>query len=141
MSGFLLDTNVISEIIKPRPAQKVIEWLDSTDEELIFLSVLTIGELRKGINLHPDAARRAKLEAFLASDVRERFEDRILPIDDAIAERWGLLAARAKTANNHILPVVDGLLAATAQHHDLTLVTRNVDDVSPTGVPLFNPWA
>jgi predicted nucleic acid-binding protein len=115
VNGFLLDTNVISEIINSRPVQKVIEWLDSTDEELIFLSVLTIGEIRKGINLHPDAARRAKLEAFLASDVRERFEDRILPVDDAIAERWGLLAARARTVKNQILPVVDGLLAATAR--------------------------
>ena len=140
MSGFLLDTNVISEIIKPKPSPKVVEWLEATNEELLFLSVLTIGEIRKGINLHSDAGRRAKLEAFLASDIRERFEDRILPIDDAVAERWGLLAARTRTERNHVLPVIDGLLAATALHHDLTFVTRNVGDVALTGVSIFNPW-
>lgn len=140
MSGFLLDTNVIAEIIKLKPEPKVIQWLEATQEELLFLSVLTIGEIRKGIHLHPDAARRAKREAFLASDVRERFEDRILPIDDAVAERWGLLAAKAKTEKNHALPVIDGLLAATALHHDLTFVTRNAGDVAATGVPVFNPW-
>jgi len=140
MSGFLLDTNVISELIKPKPAPKVVNWIEATDEELIFLSVLTIGEIRNGINLHPDSGKRAKLEAWLASDVRARFEDRILSVDDAVAERWGLLMAKAKTQKNHKLPVIDGLLAATAQHHDLILVTRNVDDVAPTGVQWFNPW-
>lgn len=140
MSGFLLDTNVISEIIKPKPSPRVVQWLEATDEDLLYLSVLTIGEIRKGINLHPDAARRARLEAFLSSDIRKRFDGRVLPIDDAVAERWGLLAARARTAKNVILPVIDGLLAATAQHHDLTLVTRNVEDVAVTGVSIFNPW-
>jgi predicted nucleic acid-binding protein len=140
VSGFLLDTNVISELLKPRPEPKVTTWLDSTDEELIFLSVLTIGEIRKGINLHPDALRRAKLESFLASQVQARFERRILPVDSAIAERWGLLTAKAKTEKGHTLPVIDGLFAATAQHHNLTLVTRNTRDVEPTGVQLFNPW-
>ena len=140
MSGFLLDTNVISELLKPKPEPKVVSWIEATDEQLMFLSVLTIGEIRRGINLHRDSAKRAKLEAWLASDVRARFESRILPVDDAVAERWGLLTAKAKTEKNHRLPVVDGLLAATAQHHDLILVTRNLDDVAPTGVQLFNPW-
>jgi toxin FitB len=141
VSGFLLDTNVISELIKPRPEPKLVKWVEATDEDLMFLSVLTIGEIRKGINLHSDSARRAKLEAWLASDVRARFEGRILPVDDAVAERWGLLTANAKTGKNHNLPVVDGLLAATAQHYDLIFVTRNVEGVAPTSVPLFNPWA
>lgn len=140
MSGFLLDTNIISELLRPKPEPKVVEWVEATNEELIFLSVLTIGEIRKGINLHPDAGRRAKLEAWLASEVRARFEDRILPIDEAIAARWGLLTARARIGKNHKLPVIDGLLAATAQHRDLILVTRSIDDVAPTGVQLFNPW-
>lgn len=141
MSGFLLDTNVISELIKAKPERRVVEWLSSVDEELFFLSVLTLGEIRKGIHLHPDALRRARLEAFLASDVRERFEGRILPVNDAVAERWGVLAARAKAEKKHTLPVIDGLLAATAQHFGLTLVTRNVEDVAGTGVPVFNPWS
>lgn len=140
MNGFLLDTNVISELLRPKPQVKVAEWVEATNEELIFLSVLTIGEIRKGINLHPDAGKRARLEAWLASEVRARFADRILPVDDAVAERWGLLTAKARIERNHKLPVVDGLLAATAQHHDLILVTRNVDDVAPTGVQLFNLW-
>jgi predicted nucleic acid-binding protein len=140
VSGFLLDTNVISELIKPNPEPKVIKWIEATDEDLIFLSVLTIAEIRKGINLHRDSGKRARLEAWLASDVRARFEDRILTLDGAVAERWGLLTARGKTEKNRILPVIDGLLAATAQHHDLILVTRNVDDVAPTGVPFFDPW-
>jgi len=140
VSGFLLDTNVISELIRPKPEPKVVKWIEAIDEELIFLSVLTIGEIRKGINLHPDRGKRAKLEAWLASNVRARFEDRILTVDDAVAERWGLLTAKAMTEKSHKLPAIDGLLAATAQHHDLILVTRNVDDVAPTGVPVFNPW-
>jgi predicted nucleic acid-binding protein len=140
VSGFLLDTNVISELLKPRPEPRLTKWLDSTDEELIFLSVLTIGEIRKGITLHPDPVRRAKLESFLASEVRSRFDGRILPVESSVAERWGLLTAKAKTDKNHTLPVIDGLLAATAQHHNLTLVTRNAKDVACTGVQLFNPW-
>jgi len=140
VSGFLLDTNVISELIKPKPEPKVVKWVEATNEELMFLSVLTIGEIRKGVTLHPDSGKRAKLEAWLASEVRARFEDRILPVDDAVAERWGLLTAKATTEKNHKLPVIDGLLAATAQHHDLILVTRNVDDVVPPGVQFFNPW-
>jgi predicted nucleic acid-binding protein len=136
----LLDTNVISELLKPRPEPKVTTWLDSTDEELIFLSVLTIGEIRKGINLYPHPVRRAKLESFLASAVRTRFDGRILPVDSSVAERWGLLTAKGKTEKNHTLPVIDGLFAATAQHHNLTLVTRNAKDVACTGVQLFNPW-
>ena len=140
MSGFLLDTNMISELFRPRPEPKVLQWIEATDEELMFLSVLTIGEIRKGIHLHPNARSRTKLEAWLASEVRARFEDRILPVDAAVAERWGQLAAKARTERGHKLPVVDGLLAATAQHYDLVLVTRNVDDVAATGVHLFNPW-
>ncbi len=140
MSGFLLDTHVISELIRPEPEPKVVHWIDAIDEALLFLSVLTIGEIRKGINLHPDSGRRAKLEAWLASDLRARFEDRILPIDEAVAERWGLLAANARREKRHNISVVDCLLAATAQHHDLILVTRKVDDLASTGVQWFNPW-
>jgi toxin FitB len=140
VSGFLLDTNIVSELIKPKPEPKVVTWVDSTDESLIFISVLTIGEIRKGINLQVDSARRAKLEAWLAADVRTRFEDRILPVDGSVAERWGLMTAKARSERKHQLPVIDGLLAATAQQHNLILVTRNLDDVEPTGVSILNPW-
>ncbi len=140
MSGFLLDTNVISELIKPKPEPKVATWVDSTDESLLYLSVLTLGEIRKGIGLLPDAARRVVLEAWLDTDLMTRFDDRILLIDHAVADRWGRLAADAALAKSP-LPVIDGLLAATALDHNLTFVTRNPKDIATTGVAVFNPWS
>lgn len=139
MSGFLLDTNVISELVKPRPEQKVINWIQATDESLFFLSVLTIGEIRKGINSLPSGNKRALLESWLGNDLVMRFAGRILSIDFGIAERWGLLSAQAK-ASGVLLPVIDGLLAATALHHNLTFATRNTNDVKLAGLSVFNPW-
>ena len=139
MSGFLLDTNVISELVKPRPEQKVISWIQATDESLLFLSVLTIGEIRKGINSLPSGNKRALLESWLGNDLVLRFAGRILSIDFGIAERWGLLSAQAK-ASGVLFPVIDGLLAATALHHNLTFVTRNTNDVEFAGLSVFNPW-
>lgn len=139
MSGFLLDTNIVSELIKQRPESKVTSWIESTDERLFFLSVLTLGEIRKGIACFPGGARRVSLEAWLDSDLALRFANRILAIDQGIADRWGRLAAQA-SARNTSLPVIDGLLAATALHHNLTFVTRNTKHVAATGVAWFNPW-
>jgi predicted nucleic acid-binding protein len=139
VSGFLLDTNVISELVKAKPNPKVTAWIEATDETVLYLSVLTLGEIRKGIASLPGASRRIALEAWLDSDLVMRFADRIIAIDRDVAGRWGHLAAKA-AAMNAALPVIDGLLAATALHHNLTLVTRNTDDVAVTGVPLFNPW-
>jgi predicted nucleic acid-binding protein len=134
VNGFLLDTNVISELIKPRAAPKVTMWIDTTDEELLFLSVLTLGEIRKGVVLLPRSARRTSLEAWLSKDLPLRFSGRILNIDPEVADRWGHLSGGANVA------VIDGLLAASAIQHNLTLVTRNTKDVAATGVSLFNPW-
>jgi predicted nucleic acid-binding protein len=139
MSGFLLDTNVISELIKPRPNPNVTNWVEATDEQLLYLSVLTLGEIRRGIASLPDAGRRIKLETWLDSELVLRFADRILPIDLAIADRWGRLTGTA-SARKSPLPVIDGLLAATAVHHNLTLVTRDTSHLSGTSVPFFNPW-
>ncbi len=139
MSGFLLDTNVISELVKAKPEPKVTNWIDSVDENLLYLSVLTLGEIRKGIALLRDAPRRVALEAWLNSDLALRFAERILSIDGAVADRWGQLAADAAEARTP-LPVIDGLLAATALHQNMTLVTRNTKDIVVTGVPVFNPW-
>ena len=138
MSGFLLDTNVISELVRRRPEPKVQTWVAATDENLLYLSVLTIGEIRKGIASVKDASRRVTLETWLDSDLATRFAGRILAIDQAVADRWGRLAAQATP--NAPLPVIDALLAATALNYDLTLVTRNTKDVAGTGVQLFNPW-
>ena len=136
MSGFLLDTNVISELVRPKPELKVAAWIEATDEHLLFLSVLTLGEIRKRVMSVKDASLRVVLEAWLDSDLQLRFAGRILPVDEAVADRWGRLAAAAKSP----VPVIDGLLAATALHHNLTLVTRNTKDVVATGVPVFDPW-
>jgi predicted nucleic acid-binding protein len=139
VSGFLLDTNIISELIRPKPDPNVTKWVDATDEELLFLSVLTLGEIRKGVVLLPRSARRSALEAWLRSDLPLRFSGRILDIDQEIADRWGHLSGLTSARGANVA-VIDGLLAATAMHHDLTLVTGNTKDVAPTGVSLFNPW-
>ena len=139
MSGFLLDTNVISELLKAKPNPNVTQWIDATSEDLLYLSVLTFGEIRKGIASLPDAARRIKLETWLDRELVLRFGDRILSIDLAIADRWGRLTGNA-AARKSPLPVIDGLLAATAVYHDLTLVTRDTRHLNGTGVAFFNPW-
>jgi toxin FitB len=138
VSGFLLDTNVISELVRRQPDPRVVAWVTGTDETLFFLSVLTLGEIRKGIAGVSDGTRRVKLEAWLDGELAVRFSGRVLPIDAAIADRWGRLSGMMALKSS--LPVVDGLLAATAMHHNLTLVTRNVKDVAGTGVDVFNPW-
>lgn len=139
MSGFLVDTNVLSELIKTRPEPRVVAWIHATDESLLYLSVLTIGEIRKWVNSLPPGHRRGLLESWITNELGLRFAGRMLPIDLDIAERWGLLSARASAAGTP-LPVVDGLMAATALHHNLTFVTRNVNDVQISGLSIFNPW-
>jgi toxin FitB len=139
VSAFLLDTNVISELIKPKPEPKVTTWIDGTDEELLFLSVLTLGEIRKGVVLLPRSARRNSLEAWLSKELPIRFSNRILSVDQEVADRWGNLSGLTSARGVHV-GVIDGLLAATAIEHNLTMVTRDTRDVAATGVALFNPW-
>jgi len=139
LSGFLLDTNVVSELIRPHPSRSVGNWIEATDESLLYLSVLTLGEIRKGITSLLDPLRRAKLEAWLDHDLTLRFSGRILAIDHAIADRWGRLSG-SPTVRKAPLPVIDGLLAATALQHDMTLVTRDTSHLPATGVPFLNPW-
>ena len=139
MSGFLLDTNIISELVKPQPEANVTGWVENTDESLLYLSVLTLGEIRRGIAALPQSRRRATLEAWLDKDLRARFDGRILVIDQEVADRWGLLTAAARNSGI-VLPVIDGLLAATALEHNLTLVTRDTGQIPSMGVAVFNPW-
>lgn len=140
MSGFLLDTNCISEVVRKKPDPLVLHWLDAADESILYLSVLTLGEIRKGLAGLPQSRRQTLLESWLELDLKSRFSGRILPIDRFIADRWGLLSAEAKRRGKS-LSAIDGLLAATALHHNLTIVSRNVDDFSGTQVPILNPWA
>ncbi|MGZ5826861.1 MAG: PIN domain-containing protein [Croceibacterium sp.] len=137
--NLLLDTNVLSEVQRPVPEPKVLEWLDAVDEDRVFISVASIAELRRGIALMNDGRRRAALADWLANDLPVRFAERILPIDRAVAERWGELMAQSRRSGV-ALSVMDGFFAATALAKDLMLVTRNVRDFAPVGVPLLNPW-
>lgn len=137
--NLLLDTNLLSEVQRPAPSPKVLEWLETIDEDRAFISVASIAELRRGVALLEDGRRRTALAAWLAHDLPERFAKRILPIDQAIAERWGDLMAQSRKSSV-ALSVMDGFFAATALTNNLTLVTRNVRDFATFGVPLLNPW-
>lgn len=139
MTGFLLDTNCISELVRPKPEPRVVEWMEAADETMLFLSVLTMGEIRKGLAGLAQGKRRTILETWLEVDLQARFSGRIVPIDSAVADRWGLLAGEARR-DGKPLSIIDGLLAATALHHNLTVVSRNSSDFAHTHVPVLNPW-
>ena len=133
--SFLIDTCVLSELVKPRPAQEVSEWVDAAPPDTLFVSVLTFGEIRKGVEKLPDGRRRATIVAWLETDLPKWFEDRVLPIDAGVADEWGRLVARPGN-----IPAIDSLIAATALRHRLAVVTRNEADFAATGVDLLNPW-
>ncbi|ABE64888.1 Prevent-host-death protein (plasmid) [Nitrobacter hamburgensis X14] len=135
----LLDTKVLSEVRRSAPDPKVLAWLDTIDEDRAFISVASIAELKRGIALMDDGRRREALTAWLAEDLTARFAGRIVPIDPAIAERWGDLMAQARQSG-FALSAMDGFFAATAHDRDLVLATRNTKDFAPLGVALFNPW-
>jgi len=137
--SFLLDTSVISELVRPAPDNNVIEWLRGIDEASLHLSVLTIGEIEKGIAKLPASARREKLETWVRRDLADRFRERLLAIDSTVAATWGRLAGEAESRGEP-LPVIDGLIAATSLAHDLTVATRNVADFQRCGARCFNPW-
>lgn len=133
--SFLVDTCAISELIKPRPSPAVATWFEGAVPDSLFVSVLTMGEIRKGIEKLARGHRRTSLATWLETQLPSWFENRILPVDVAMADEWGRLLARQ---NN--IPAVDGLIAATALRHRLTVVTRNEKDFALTGVDLVNPW-
>ena len=139
MRGFLLDTNCISELIRSNPEPRVMDWMRAADESLLYLSVLTLGEIRKGAAILPQSKRRTRLESWLQFDLQVRFSGRILAIDNAVADRWGWLTAEAKRKGKP-LAAIDGLLAATALQHGLTVVSRNSADFAHAQVPILNPW-
>lgn len=139
MSGYLLDTNVLSELIRPEPDRRVARWVESVDEQLLHVSVLTLGEIRRGISRLAAGSRRLSLERWFQQELVPRFRGRTLAIDLEIAERWGELTATASKAGRP-LPVIDSLLAATALEHSLVMVTRNAKHFAATDVLLLDPW-
>lgn len=139
MTGYLLDTNVISELIKPAPNAQVTAWIRSVNETDLHLSVLSFAELRHGIEQLPRGARRNRLQRWMEFDLTDRFEGRILAIDKNIAETWGIIMARVRAAGVRP-PSMDTLFAATAEALGLTMVTRNTRDFALIGVAVVNPW-
>lgn len=135
--SYLLDTNVLSELRRKSPDAAVVEWFAHRPPSTLYLSVLTLGELRKGIEGVADSRRRLALNDWLESDLPAFFVGRILAVDPQVAERWGRLVATA----GRPLPAIDSLLGATAARHGLSMVTRNGKDFSDMGLDVINPWA
>lgn len=134
--SYLIDTNVLSELRKRQPDARVVAWVDARPPSTLYLSVLTLGEIRRGVAAMADSRRRLELLDWLETQLPAWFAGRVLSIDGETADRWGRLLAQA----GRPLPAIDSLLAATAQRHGLQLVTRNVADFRDVEVPLINPW-
>lgn len=139
MSGFLLDTCALSELMRPSPNPGVVAWFEHTPELRMYVSVLAIAELHRGIELLPASRRRSDLESKIAAFI-DRFGERVLPFDLHDAVRWGKLDAES-SAKGRTLPMTDGMLAAVALERRLSIVTRNTRDFDGSGVPIFNPWS
>jgi toxin FitB len=135
----LLDTNVLSEVTRPVPDARVLTWLDGLDEDRSFISVVSIAEIRRGFALTDEGRKRDALAEWLARDLPQRFEQRVLPVDEPVALAWGDLMGLAKRRGRG-LSSMDGLIAATAMARQLTLATRNTRDFEGFGIELFDPW-
>src|SRR5216684_4258010 len=136
--SFLLDTNAVSEWVKPQPNAGLIAWMEAADEDRIFISVVSLAELRYGVERMAAGRRRSRLEQWLRNELPLRFESRILPVDAQVAEAWGKIVSRSEAAGRPI-GAMDALLAGTAETHQMTLVTRNVSDFRLLKAVL-NPW-
>ncbi len=136
---YLLDTNVISELVKRNPNSEVVRWIDTHDESTLFLSVITFGELQKGIVKLNDVDRMKRLQDWVDHELSKRFEGRVLPIDLDVVFTWGRIQG-ASEKEGIKLPVMDSLIAATAIAHNLVVVTRNVRDLERCQVTVYNPW-
>ncbi len=134
--NYLLDTNVISEIVSLKPSVKILKWFDVIPSNALYLSVLSLGEIRKGVEKVKLVNRKEELRHWLEHELTEWFRDRLLPIDQAVADKWGWLQSQL----SRTMPAIDSLLAATALHYDLCIVTRNVQDFDCPFLEVINPW-
>jgi len=136
---YLIDTCVLSELVKPVPDANVLKWMKLVDEDSLYLSVLNLGEIQKGISKLVDSGKKSRLQTWLDQDLVDRFSDRILPVNKDVATLWGQVQGEAENRGAPI-PTIDGLLGATARVFNLTLVSRNIKDINRTGCHVFNPW-
>jgi predicted nucleic acid-binding protein len=136
---WLLDTCVISELVSKQPNENVVHWIDSTDAECLYLSVISLGEIRKGIEKLANSQRRQDLHHWLSEDLPIMFSNRIIALDANILIEWGALTGRMEKQGRK-MPAIDSLLAATALHGNFTLVTRDVNDFKYADIKTFNPW-
>jgi len=137
--NYLLDTCVISELIKKNPDPNVLRWISDEEEAALYLSVLTFGEIHKGIEKLPRSKKKEQLHKWVNSDLRERFKNRIINLDMAVATKWGEIQGQAELAGRP-MSLIDGLISATGIFYDLIVVTRNTKDMEQSGVSLVNPW-
>ena len=135
---YLLDTCVISELVKATPNRKVIDWINELPSEALFLCVITIGEVRKGLTKLPDSKKKERLTLWLDTLLIE-YRERILSIDLKVCDNWGILQGNAEKAGTR-MSTIDSLIAATTYTHNLTLATRNENDFAPSNIPIINPW-
>ena len=136
---YLIDTCVIGEVIKPKPSLKVLNWLKKQKESHLYISVLTLGEISKGIEKVKDEKRKKELHLWLTDDLQERFSGRILPVNEQVAMTWGQIQGKAELRGKS-MPAIDGLIAATALVFNMIVVTRNISDMEESGVVLLDPW-
>lgn len=134
--SYLLDTNVLSELVRSKPNPGILQWVSALPEDALFVSVLTLGEIRYGIDKLSDLNKKEKLRLWLEHELPQRFTQRVLPIDYHVADRWGRLRHQIKRP----IPIIDSLLAATALHYDLRIVTRNFQDFQYPDLEVINPW-
>lgn len=136
--NYLLDTCVISELVKPSPNKHVVDWLKNTPNGQLFLSVITIGEIRKGLIKLPDSRRKNRLTNWL-NELLDVYRDRIYSIDLTVAENWGIIQGESEK-NGKTMSSIDSLISAIAYTHSLIIVTRNVRDFEPSNLTIYNPW-
>ena len=136
---YLLDTCVISELIKKEKNNKVVKWIKKRRESSLFISVLTVGEIQKGISKLPDSHKKEYLKTWIDNDLKKRFAGRILEITEEIATSWGEIQAKSESEGKK-MPAIDSLIAATAIKNNLTVVTRNEKDIENSGCKSINPW-
>ena len=136
---YLLDTCVISELIRPQPDQNVVSWMHKQNENDLYLSVLTFGEIEKGIKKASNFTRKKNLQLWLENDLKKRFEGRVIPIDINVSIKWGAIQGAAELMGKP-MPAIDGLIAVSGLTHNCVVVTRNTSDMLQSSVELFNPW-